>query len=264
LQLELDLRGALERNELRLAYQPVVSLDTGRIAGFEALARWQHPERGAIAPETFIGLAEETGLIVELGKWALAEACRQARTWRNDRGEPLSVNVNISPKQLKNQPVAGNRLQAHLARALTESRLEPTLLNLEVTENVFLDSAETEAELQHVRALGVGIQLDDFGTGYSSLGYLQRLPIDTIKIDRSFVSGRGNGIANPQIVDAILALAFKMGKRVTAEGVETADQLAQLRAMHCTSAQGYFLSRPVEESAARLLCRNAVNPVYAM
>ncbi len=254
-QLEMDLRQALVREELRLVYQPIVSLGTGRITGFEALARWQHPERGIILPVEFIPLAEETGLIGALGEWVLAEACREACSWQNVQpGEPLvSVNVNVSAKQLITVTFAAEGFAALVTRVLSESGLKPAHLHLEITESALLDYAEaTEVALQYIRSLGVAMQLDDFGTGYSSLSYLQRLPIDTVKIDRSFVSGDpGAGITNPQIVEAIIALAQTLGKRVTAEGIETVEQLNQLRALGCTSAQGYYLSRPLGGEAAR-------------
>jgi len=259
-QLELDLRRALARGELRLAYQPIASLQNGRITGFEALVRWQHPERGLVSPADFIPLAEETGLIVPLGAWVLAEACRQARTWqeiRFDRGG-VSVNVNVGAKQLISEQFATEGFGADIARVLAETGLDPACLHLEITESALLDYAEaTEVALHYVRSLGVALQLDDFGTGYSSLSYLQRLPIDTVKIDLSFISGKpGIGIANPQIVQAIVALALSLGKHVTAEGVETAEQQRALHEMSCTSIQGYHISRPLDAEGARAFLAN--------
>jgi diguanylate cyclase (GGDEF)-like protein len=253
-QLEMDLRRALARGELRLAYQPIVSLRSGRVKGFEALVRWLHPHRGMIPPSTFIPLAEETGLIVALGSWVLGEACRQARTWQDVRpdGPSVSVNVNVAAKQLIGKDFAVDGFGADVSRVLDETQLDPACLNLEITESALLDyAAETKDALGFVRSLGVAMQLDDFGTGYSSLSYLQRLPIDTVKIDLSFISGgRGAGISNPQIVETILALAQKLDKRVTAEGVETKEQLDQLRALGCTSAQGFYISVPLDAAAA--------------
>jgi diguanylate cyclase (GGDEF)-like protein/PAS domain S-box-containing protein len=254
LELEIELRRSLERGELWLAYQPIVALETGRITGFEALARWQHPERGAIPPSVFIPLAEETGLILPLGAWVLGEACRQARGWRDlqPREAPISVNVNVSAKQL-----ATDVLGAQVARALAKGRLSAEHLHLEITESVLMSRGDAaEVALNNVRSLGVSIQLDDFGTGYSSLSYLQQLPISTVKIDRSFVSGLpGAGLSNPEIVGAIVGLAQSLGMTTTAEGVETAEQLSQLRALKCTSAQGYHLSRPLDEAGARAMLK---------
>jgi diguanylate cyclase (GGDEF)-like protein len=254
-QLELDLRRALARDELRLAYEPIVALGTGMISGFEALARWHHPEQGIILPSAFIPLAEESGLIIAFGEWALAEACRQAQTWQHLQpgGQAVSVNVNVSAKQLITEEFVTNGFGAQITRALAESGLDPAHLNLEITESALLDYGKaTEVALGYIRSLGVAMQLDDFGTGYSSLSYLQRLPIDTVKIDRSFVSGGPSArIANPQIVETIVALAQKLGKRVTAEGVETVEQLNQLQALRCTNAQGYYLSGPLDEDGAR-------------
>jgi len=252
--LEIDLRRALARGELRLAFQPIVSLRTGRVSGFESLVRWQHPDRGMIPPSTFIPLAEETGLIVPLGSWVLAEACRQALRWQDIQapGPPVSVNVNVAAKQLISKNFALDGFGADITRVLAETHLDPAWLHLEITESALLDyAAETKIALGYVGSLGVAMQLDDFGTGYSSLSYLQRLPIDTVKIDLSFISGgHGEGISNPQIVETILALAQKLGKRVTAEGVETMQQLNELRALRCTSAQGFYVSVPLDADGA--------------
>jgi len=251
LELEIELRRSLERGELRLAYQPIIAVDTGRVAGFEALARWRHADE-MIPPSVFIPLAEETGLILPLGEWVLGEACRQARIWHDLRpeGPRVTVGVNVSAKQL-----AADVLGGQVKRVLADSGLGAEHLHLEITESVLMERAEAaESMLDQVRSLGVTIHLDDFGTGYSSLGYLQRLPIDTVKIDRSFISGAtGMGISNPEIVQAIVALAHSLGMGVTAEGVETAEQMSQLQALRCTNAQGYYLSRPLDKAAARAL-----------
>ncbi len=256
LQLETDLRRALERKELRLAYQPIVALETGKRTGFEALVRWPHAERGMLLPGAFIPLAEETGLILPLGEWVLAEACRQARSWQDlqPEGPPLSVSVNVSARQLATQAFDSSRFSEQVTRALAESGLDPARLNLDVAENALWYSAETESSIAQLHSLGIAMHLDDFGTGHSSLSGLQHLPIDTVKIDRSFISGgSGPGIANQQIVRAIVVLAQNLGKRVTAEGVETAEQLSELQALHCTNAQGYYLSRPLDEAGVRAL-----------
>ncbi len=251
LELDIELRQSLERGELSLAYQPIFALAAGRITGFEALARWRNAGE-MVSPNVFIPLAEETGLILPLGRWVLTEACRQARLWHDLRPDnpPLSVSVNLSVKQL-----ASRTCDDEVRRALDDSGLPAELLRLEITEGVLMGRGEeAEAALHQLHSLGVAIDLDDFGTGYSSLSYLQRLPIDTVKIDRGFVSGAGGSdISNPKIVEAIVALAFSLGMRVTAEGVETAEQLAQLRALGCTNAQGFYLSRPLDGSGARTL-----------
>jgi diguanylate cyclase (GGDEF)-like protein/PAS domain S-box-containing protein len=250
LDLEIALREALEREELHVAYQPIVALESGRITGFEALARWQRAGE-AIPPDLFIPLAEETGLIHALGEWVLNEASRQARVWNGLRpeGPVLAVSVNVSAKQLSN-----NRLTTQVTDILADG-LQVENLQLEITESVLMDRNElTESVLREVHSLGVKIELDDFGTGYSSLGYLQRLPIDWLKIDRSFISGGpGTDISNPEIVQAIVAMAHSLGLGVTAEGVETAEQLRQLLLLRCTNAQGFYLSRPVDEAGARAL-----------
>ena len=195
--------------------------------------------------------------MVPLGAWVLGEACRQARTWQGVQiGHPaVSVNVNVASKQLISDGFASEGFGAEITRVLAETGLKTSCLNLEITESALLDYAEaTEASLRHIRALGIAMQLDDFGTGYSSLSYLQRLPIDTVKIDRSFISGKPEvGLTDPQIVQAIVALAKSLGKHITAEGVETVEQLEALRELNCTSVQGYYVSRPIDAEAARAL-----------
>jgi EAL domain-containing protein (putative c-di-GMP-specific phosphodiesterase class I) len=256
-KLENDLRRALEREELRLEYQPIVALETGRLIAFEALARWRHAEQGMIPPSAFIPLAEETGLIVPLGEWVLTEACRQARSWQDLKreGAPPTVSVNVSARQLAFGAFDANRFSGQVTRALAESGLNAACLSLEFPERTLSDRAEPiEIAIGQLRSLGVAMQLDNFGTGNSSLSYLQRTPIDCVKIDRSFVSGgSGAGIANPQIVQAIIALARELGKSVTAGGVETAKQLSELQALTCTNAQGFYLARPVDAAGARAL-----------
>ena len=208
LDLESDLRRALERDELRAHYQPIVDLRTDRIVGFEALVRWQHPERGLVPPLSFIGLAEETGLIAPLGRWVLETACRQAAAWRTlaPAGDPLVMSVNLSARQFT-QP----DLVDQIAEILAETGLEPSALELEITESVVMDQSETGVRaLRRLRELGVRIVLDDFGTGYSSLSYLKHLPLDTIKIDRSFVAGL-EAAADRSIVEAVIALAHGLG-----------------------------------------------------
>ena len=240
-ELENDLRRALERDELRLHYQPLIDLASDRIVGLEALVRWQHPTRGLVPPLSFIPLAEETGLILPLGKWVLETACRQARAWHDAMpGSGLVMSVNLSARQFR-QP----DLVAQVADILEETGLPAHLLELEITETVLMDQTETGTRaLRALRELGVQLVLDDFGTGYSSLSYLKHLPLDTIKIDRSFVNGLEDDDANLPIVEAVIALAHGLGIDVVAEGIETAAQLARLRELACDRGQGYFYARP--------------------
>ena len=249
LQLETALRRALDRSELSLAYQPIVSLADGRLNGFEALARWQHPELGAIEPSEFIPVAEETGLIHPLGEWVLREACAQTRRWQDafPKCGALSVSVNVSAKQLQDQ-----RFIDRVRGALAQSGLGAQHLRVEITESILMrDPGRAAAVLRKLRELGVKLHMDDFGTGYSSLSYLHHFPLDALKIDRSFVSGQGSaGIANPEIVHSVIALARNLGLEVIAEGIETEEQERQLRALGCTNGQGYRFARPLDAHAA--------------
>jgi len=240
--LELDLREAARRGGFVLHYQPVMNLATGETSGFEALMRWQHPTRGAIPPADFISLAEETGLIVALGDWALHEACREAAKWPGK----LRIAVNVSAVQFQRPGLEQSVLQALAASGIAAHRLE-----LEITESVLLDNAEAiTACLERLRALGVRIALDDFGTGYSSLSYLRRFPFDKIKIDRSFI----REIDDPDtaaIVRAVVGLGARFGTAITAEGVETEDQLKRVRQEGCTEAQGFLYSKPLPRNRIR-------------
>lgn len=249
LKLETDLQRTRVCEEYRVHYQPIVSLETGSVTGFEALVRWQHPERGLIFPDEFISVAEETGLIVSLDRWVLREACRQTALWQQ-QFHGLSISVNLSPKQF---------LHADLLRvvegALAESGLAAGCLKLEITENVLMSNAETvQKTLSEIRGLGVEIQLDDFGTGYSSLSYLHRFPIDVLKIDRSFVTRIGASGENSEIARAIVTLAHGLGLSVIAEGIETPEQLAELRSLACEHGQGNLFSMPEKaDEAVRLI-----------
>ena len=243
LQLETDMRRALERHEFRNVYQPIVALDSGRIVGFEALMRWQHPTRGMIGPEEFIFVAEETGLIRDLGWWSLREACRQMSTWRTRSKAylDLTMSVNVSAKQL---------LQPHLvdemSKLLRETALPPEALKLEITESaVMADPAAAAEMLQQIKSLGVRLAIDDFGTGYSSLSYLHRFPLDTLKIDRSFISGAADGSEGMEIARTIMPMAKNLRLDVVAEGVETIEQVGFLRRLQCKYAQGYYFSKPL-------------------
>lgn len=243
LRLENDLRRAVERDELRLHYQPIVSLESGRISGFEALVRWQHPELGLIQPKDFIPVAEETGVIVELGQWVLSEGARQMRDWQMISPEHagLKLSINLSSRHFV-QP----DLYERIVEVLDETGLAPPTLQLEITESVLMENAQTIVPLlERLRELGVELAIDDFGTGYSSLSYLSRLkPIHTLKIDRSFISMGGDDRENAEIVRTIIMLARNMGKDVVAEGIETVEQLARLQTLNCTYGQGYLFSRP--------------------
>ncbi len=260
LQMETDLRRAVERQEFTLYYQPIVALDGGAIAGFEALIRWQHPERGFIAPDDFIPLAEETGMINPIGQWVLREACRQIREWqdRYPTYPPLQISVNLSGKQFMKADLVDQ-----IREVLAESGINPRSLKVEITESIMMENIETAVMMLHqLRALGIELSIDDFGTGYSSLSYLHRFPISTLKIDRSFVSRMDGNNENAEIVRTVIMLARNLDMNVVAEGVEQETQLIQLRALKCEYAQGYFFSRPVDAAAAdRLL---AAGECYAM
>jgi diguanylate cyclase (GGDEF)-like protein len=251
LELEVDLKRALERDEFVLLYQPIVVLNTGRLRGFEALIRWHHPERGLVSPDDFIPHAEECGLILPIGAWVIAQACRQAGLWRDafPQREPLAIGVNVSAKQFSSTDVLGQ-----IKAGLQKFSLAPACLNIEITESAIMQSPDLAmVALTELRALGVEVNLDDFGTGYSSLGYLHRFPVDTLKIDRSFISMSGPGVGNPQIVQTITSLARSLSMKTTAEGVETQLQLDELRLFECTNAQGYFFARPLTADAATAL-----------
>lgn len=251
LQLETDLRRALERQELRVFYQPIVSLATGNIVGFEALARWQHPQRGMVSPVEFIPVAEETGLIIPMGAWILRAACCQLRAWqaRFPSIPPLMMSVNLSGKQFA-QP----DLVDHIARLLQDVALSPHNLKLEITESILMDDTDVATNiLQQLRALGTRLGLDDFGTGYSSLSYLHHFPFDTLKIDRSFVSRIGLEGENVEIVRTIVALAHSLGMNVIAEGVEKIAHLEHLKALQCEYGQGHYFSKALDAEAAEAL-----------
>lgn len=244
LVLENDLRHAIERHELRLHYQPIVRLETGEVTEVEALLRWQHPTRGLLAPMVFIPLAEETGLIVPIGGWVLKEACRQVASWQAafPRNPPLTVSVNLSPRQFQ-QP----NLVEQVEQTLCETGLSAHSLKLEITEGTIMRDVETTATaLSGLKRLGVQLAVDDFGTGYSSLAYLSRLPLDILKIDRSFVRGIDRDGEDTAIVRAIISMAKSMHLSVTGEGIETAEQAALLRTWACDLGQGFYYSRPLE------------------
>jgi EAL domain-containing protein (putative c-di-GMP-specific phosphodiesterase class I) len=251
LRLETDLRRADANEEYIVYYQPIVSLGTGGISGFEALVRWRHPERGLVLPGEFIPLAEETGAVTRIDRWVLREACRQARRWRAGLGGERApmVSVNLSARSF---------LQADLAEyvegVLREAALDPAELNLEITESVLLEEADSvRSVLFRLRDLGVGLHLDDFGTGYSSLNYLRRFPISALKVDRSFVGGVGAGGEGSEIARAVVALAHSLRMEAVAEGVETAHQLELLRGLGCEYGQGFYFSEPLDAAGAKEL-----------
>lgn len=262
LELEADLRRAVENREFRLYYQPIVDLDTGAMRGVEALVRWNHPKRGWIPPGKFIYIAEETGLIVPLGRWVLEEACRQANIWhtRYPDDKPLVISVNLSARQLQE-----GSLVDEVARVLAVSALSADHLELEITESVMMIDAEaTIARLRALKALGVRLAVDDFGTGYSSMAYLSKFPLDTLKIDRSFVETLGPQDEKRAIVRAILTLAKTLNLSVTSEGIETPEQLEQLREMGSNRGQGFYFAHPLTPEMVNGLLGLAAPHSYAV
>jgi EAL domain-containing protein (putative c-di-GMP-specific phosphodiesterase class I) len=251
LELESDLRNALQHEEFRVHYQPIIAIGTGIITEVEALVRWQHPTRGLVFPNEFIPIAESTGLIIPLGLWVLEEACRQVAAWHGQFRiqPPLVLSVNLSPRQFQQPSIV-----ADVARALEESGFPANCLKLEITEGIImLDVEATIRTLWELKGLGLQIAVDDFGTGYSSLSYLKRLPLDVLKIDRSFVSGIGHNQEDTAIVHAIMAMAKSLNFKVTGEGIETAEQLALLGEWGCDWGQGYLFSKPLDSVKAEAL-----------
>jgi diguanylate cyclase (GGDEF)-like protein/PAS domain S-box-containing protein len=251
LEIETDLRRAVEREELRLQYQPVVSLQTGAIVGFEALVRWHHPTRGMVPPGQFIPAAEDTGLIVPIGRWVLDQACRQMHGWRTrlPADSLIWMSVNLSSRQL-----AQMDLLDQVQETLRETGLDGRYLKLEITESTLMENIDSATVvLSDLRALGIQVSIDDFGTGYSSLSYLHRLPIDTLKVDRAFVTQIGAGQDSSEIARVVITLAHTLNMNVVAEGVETTEQLGALQFLGCEYAQGYLFSRPVDSDQATAL-----------
>ena len=252
LQFETDLRNAIDDRAFEMHYQPIVSLRSGRISGFEALLRWRHPVRGLVPPADFISVAEDTGMIIDIGRLTLGESCRQMASWLTDFGAaaPQVMCANVSSKQLA---YAG--LMSEIAATLRTTGLLAENLKLEITESAFInDVPAAQSTLNHARSMGIGWSLDDFGTGFSSLSFLHRLQINTVKVDRSFVSEIGKGAKGSEMVRAIVGLAHTLGMDVVAEGVETAEQAAALKALGCEYAQGFFFSKAVDRgTAARLI-----------
>jgi diguanylate cyclase (GGDEF)-like protein/PAS domain S-box-containing protein len=260
LELENDLRRAIADGELRVYYQPIVTVTSAHVTEMEALVRWQHPTRGLMPPEDFITIAEETGLIVSLGQWVLEEACRQMAAWHAElpMAPPLILSVNLSPRQFQLP-----NLVEEVARILRATGLPPSCLKLEITEGVVMRNVEaTIITLWQLKELGIRIAIDDFGTGYSSLAYLKRLPLDVLKIDRSFVSGLGHSQEDTAIVRAIIAMAKSLGLAVTGEGIETGEQAALLSAWGCDRGQGYYYGKPLDGAATATLLRTTEHKLH--
>jgi Amt family ammonium transporter len=251
LELESALRHGLDRGELAVHYQPIVALASGQIVGVEALVRWHHPERGLIEPSAFVPLAEDTGLIVELGRQVLFAACADAKRWqtKHPAHQGLYVSVNVSPRQLQT-----DLLVEHVGDALRGSALAPEHLVLEITETAMMrDTESTIQKLRELKDIGARLAVDDFGTGYSSLSYLQRFPVDILKIDRAFISTIETDTNDVQLAPAIVGLARTLGLRAVAEGVETEEQAGALHALGCELVQGYLYSKPITAEAMDLL-----------
>jgi len=254
LQLETDLRKALDQGEFRVYYQPIVSLQTGKITGFEALTRWQRPE-GILPPIAFILVAEETGLIIPMNRQLLREACQQLRSWQSEfrSDPPLTMSVNLTSREFAQPDLAGE-----IRKSLEQTAVDPSCLQLEIIETIAMGDAEKSGHvLAQLKALGVRLSIDDFGTGYSSLSRLRRIPVDTLKIDRAFISNMDTDPENREIVRAIIVLAHNLGLKVVAEGTETEEHIDLLKQLNCEMAQGYFFSRPADDQTMlKLLASN--------
>jgi diguanylate cyclase (GGDEF)-like protein/PAS domain S-box-containing protein len=258
LKVETDLRRALSRDEFRLYYQPIVSLKNGEIMAFEALIRWERPEVGIVQPDQFVPLLERMGLIIQVGEWALREACRQTKIWREQfpKHKDLMISVNLSPKQL-----ASPDLVEHVRLALLDSELPASALKLEITESLLMEHPENSCKmLEAIKRLGVSVSIDDFGSGYSSLSYLNRLPTDFLKIDKSFTRELQESENGVEIVRAIVALAHTLNKKVIAEGVETSQQLAKLLQLGCEYVQGYYFSKPIPANDVEMMLAIGLRP----
>jgi diguanylate cyclase (GGDEF)-like protein/PAS domain S-box-containing protein len=255
LQVETDLRHAVERNEFEVLYQPIVELMTGRVDEFEALIRWRHPRHGLVLPNEFVHVAEETGLIISIGKWILEESCRQISTWQRRFGLHLGVSVNLSAKQLMHPT-----LTPQVKEILLDTGLEARQLMLEVTESTVMEHSEKSLKvLSELDQLGIALSTDDFGTGYSSLSYLQRFPFERLKIDRSFIHMMDKDEKSAAIVKTILMLGENLNIEVVAEGIETAAQLEKVRSLGCTTGQGYLFSRPIDRDTAEAFLESGAN-----
>ena len=256
LAMETALRKAIELNQLRVFYQPVVDIQTREVLGAEALLRWVHPELGMVSPAEFVPLAEESGLIIEIGEWVLREACAQARAWLDAGHRLFSMSVNVSSRQFKD----GAFLDT-VQSALSDTNLSPESLTLELTESLLLDVEAVTITLGRLRGLGVKIAIDDFGTGFSSLGYLKHFPLDALKIDQLFIQNLTSDSEDLAITNAIITLGHNLKLEVVAEGVETEQQLAHLREANCDTAQGFLFSEPVPADGFEKLLLESTNDV---
>src|SRR4029077_18973107 len=261
MELEMDLREALAKNEFFLAYQPTIDLSDMTPTGVEALIRWRHPVRGVVQPDDFVPLLEETGLITEIGKWVLEEACRQGAAWRED-GVAIDMAVNGSGRQLDT-----DRVIADIEGALSGSGLDPGALTIEITETTLMRNVEdTARRLSTIKGLGVRIAIDDFGTGYSSLAHLQKFPVDALKIDRSFISGLRNNQEGETLLHTLVQLGKALSIETFAEGIEQQQELSMLRDEDCDSGQGFLFARPLDVAATEAFLQNwsdRVAPVLA-
>lgn len=254
--IEASLRLALERQEFVLHYQPKINLHSGTIVGIEALVRWQHPQRGLLEPAQFVPIAEDSGLILRIGRWVLREACRQAQAWQDAGLPPITIAVNTSALEFRAKDFLVN-----LRGILEETRLQPRYLELELTESVLMrDASATDSVLHALSALGIQLAVDDFGTGYSSLSYLRQFPINTLKIDRSFVNNMTRNANDASLVSAVISMGKSLKQRVIAEGVETAEQVAFLLGQHCDEGQGFFFGHPMVADALTPLLRSGASP----
>jgi EAL domain-containing protein (putative c-di-GMP-specific phosphodiesterase class I) len=251
MELEMDLREAIEKGEFFLAYQPTFALSDMTPTGVEALIRWRHPTRGELPPDEFVPLAEQTGLITEIGKWVLDEACAQGAAWRA-AGYPIGMAVNVSARQLDT-----DQLVADVEQALSDSGLDPVALTLEITETMLMRNvAETTVRLAALKALGVRIAIDDFGTGYSSLGHLKQFPVDALKIDRSFISGLRGNQEGETLIHTLVQLGKALSIETIAEGIEQQQQLSQLRDENCEGGQGFLFARPLDVAGTETFLRD--------
>lgn len=255
IELQSELRMAIQNNEFMVFYQAQIDLEQDKIVGFEALVRWEHPDRGIIGPAGFVQVAEETGLIVPIGRWVLFEACRQLKKWDEEGYHDISIAVNLSARQFKDADIV-----SMVYEVIEETGIDPKRLDLEITESIAIENIEYSIEIiQKLKEIGVKFSLDDFGTGYSSMNYLKNLPVNNLKIDKSFMDRVNEDSSDQQIVSAIITLAQTLDLVVIAEGVESSEQARFLKNVHCNQAQGYLYSKPIPDDEAGLLLKHLAN-----